>query len=68
MNKYYWKYNFVAEFKGGGYTDHLVVVTNGGMEYAKEVYRNSMKQWCRDFGKELYYFYFEGKTKKGQHE
>jgi len=64
INKNKWAYNYVAEFIGGGYINHLVVVTNLGQKYADEIYLKILEEYCEDRNKEWFGFYFTDKTKE----
>lgn len=63
-NKNKWSYRYVAEFIGGGYLNHLVIVTDLGKDYADECYVNSLDKYCEDTNKKWFSFYFTGKTKE----
>ena len=63
-NKNKWAYRYVAEFIGGGYINHLVVVTNLGKKYADQIYLKMLEEYCEDKKKDWFSFYFTGKTKE----
>ena len=63
-NKNKWAYRYVAEFIGGGYINHLVVVTNLGKKYADEIYLKMLEEYCEDRNKNWFSFYFTGKAKE----
>ena len=64
INKNKWAYRYVAEFIGGGYINHLVVVTNLGQRYADQIYLKILEEYCEDRNKEWFSFYFTGKTRE----
>ena len=63
-NKNIWKYYFVTEFIGGGYIDHIVIVTDAGKKFAEEYYIKTIDEYCEDRNKEWFSFHFTGKTKE----
>ena len=44
-NKNKWSYRYVAEFIGGGYLDHLVIVTDLGKDYADQQAKNYIENY-----------------------
>jgi hypothetical protein len=63
QNKYKWEYRYVTELIGGGYVDHIVVVTDLGKEVADLLYEKAIDRWCKNFNKEVSYFMFKGKER-----
>ncbi len=74
-NKNKWCYRYVAEFIGGGYIDHLVIITDLGKDYADQLAKRYVENY--EYPKRvvnIYYsltnnrympsIYYVGKTKE----
>ncbi len=62
-NKHKWEYRYYAELIGGGYIDHIVIITQGGRKVADLLYRKALDNWCEQFGREPFWYEFKGKER-----
>mgnify|MGYP003128189886 CR=1 FL=1 len=63
MNKNMWEYKYYTELIGGGYVDHIVIVTKSGRKTADLLYEKAIDDWCKDFNKNVFYYEFKRKQK-----
>ena len=68
MNKNMWEYRYYTELIGGGFVDHIVIITQSGRKTADLLYQKAIDDWCEDFGKAVFYYEFKGKQKVSQNK
>tara|TARA_R100000388_G_scaffold87465_1_gene67408 strand:- start:1117 stop:1320 length:204 start_codon:yes stop_codon:yes gene_type:complete len=62
-NKHKWEYRYYAELIGGGYIDHIVIITQGGRKVADLHFEKALDNWCEQFGREPFWYEFKGKER-----
>ena len=46
-----WEYRYYTELIGGGYVDHIVIVTQAGRKTADLWYQKEIDDWCEQLAK-----------------